>query len=341
MLEELINLESKRISDVIDFSNLKDKSILVTGAAGVVGVFLISSLKQVQQNLNIKIFAWTNNELPEYLKPTFEGCTVIIGDITDSTNFDNLPHFDYIIHAAGYGQPLKFVRNKIKTIQINTDVTTRLFSYLKPGGSFLFISSSEVYNGLESANLTENLMGNTNTDHFRSCYIEGKKCGESICHAFMQDGFNVKIARLSLAYGPGTRVDDERVINTFIKKGITNDSIELMDTGSAIRTYCYITDAVEMMWNILLHGKSTVYNIGGTSVTTILNLAEIIASLLNKPIHIPDINAPLEGNPKIVNISCDKYIQEFNKQNFIHLFEGVEKVILWYKILFNNESRNN
>jgi nucleoside-diphosphate-sugar epimerase len=337
-MSELIDTEAKKISDAIDFSSLSNKSILITGASGIVGIFLISSLKQVQKDLDINIYAWTNNVLPEYLKPTFEGCMVITGDITDPSNFNNLPHFDYIIHAAGYGQPLKFVRNKIKTIQINTDATTRLFDCLNPGGSFLFISSSEVYNGLESASITEDLMGNTNTDHFRSCYIEGKKCGESICHAFIQDGFNVKIARLSLAYGPGTRMDDERVINTFIKKGLINNKIELLDAGAAIRTYCYITDAVEMMWNILLHGKGTIYNVGGTSVTSILNLAKTIAQCLAKPVLTPDINTPLEGNPKIVNISCEKYIREFDKRGFVSLADGVEKTISWYKILINNES---
>ena len=333
-MSKLISEESKKISDVIDFTSLKDKSVLITGAAGIVGVFLVSSLKHVQESLNIKIYAWTNNALPDYLKPVFEGTTIITGDITDTENFNNLPQFDCIIHAAGYGQPLKFVRNKIKTIQINTDSTIKLFNHLNPGGSFLFISSSEVYNGLETASITENLMGNTNTDHSRSCYIEGKKCGESICYAFSQDGFNVKIARLSLAYGPGTRLEDERVINTFIKKGISDDMINLLDAGSAIRTYCYITDAVEMLWNIILHGKNNIYNVGGISVTSILDLARIIAQLLNKPIQTPNINTPLDGNPKIVNTSCERYIREFDKKGFITLSEGIEKTIGWYNLLF-------
>ena len=337
-MSNIIETEASKITDAINFAKLKDKSILITGASGLVGLFLISSLKRVQKDLNISITAWVNNEVPDFIETNFKNCNIIKGDITDIEIFKNLTQFDYIIHSAGYGQPIKFVKNKVKTIQINTESTTRLFNLLKKEGTFLFISSSEIYNGLETVNITEDMMGNTNTNHFRSCYIEGKKCGESICQAFAEDGYNVKIARLSLAYGPGTRRDDERVINTFIKKGLQNDSINLMDNGLAIRTYCYITDAVEMLWNITLNGRETVYNVGGVTTTSIVELANTIGKLINKPVQLPLVLQPLEGNPKIVNISCARYITEFNKTVFVSLKEGIEKTINWYKLIFNYEN---
>lgn len=332
-MHNIIHTEADKISNVIDFSKLKNKSILITGASGIIGLFLIESLKKVQKKFNIKIFAWINKDIPNYISPIFENCNIIKGDITDASKFENLPKFDVIIHSAGYGQPLKFIKNKIKTIQINTESTIKLFNILAEGGSYLFISTSELYNGLEKNNITENCIGNTNTDHFRSCYIEGKRCGESICNTYKENGVDVKIARVSLAYGPGTRNDDERAINTFIKKGIQNNSIELIDNGSAIRTYCYITDTVEMLWNILLHGKHVTYNIGGISVTSIKNLAEIIATNLGKSVKLPCNYNPLEGNPTLVNINCDRYMKEFNKTFFVSLDNGVEKTINWYKLI--------
>ena len=332
-MDSLINLEALKITNSVNFNKLKNSNILITGASGLVGLFFISSLKSIQPKLNIKITAWVNKEISPNIKNLFKDCTIIQGDITDVSNFNNLSKFDFIIHSAGYGQPLKFVKNKIKTIQINTEATTNLFKLLKKTGSFLFLSSSEVYNGLETMNITEDKMGCTNSDHFRSCYIEGKKCGESICFAFAQEGFDVKIARLSLAYGPGTQLDDERVINTFIKKGLKNDYIQLLDGGTSIRTYCYITDAVEMMWNIFLYGKNIIYNVGGISTISIYDLAENIGKILNKPIKLPETSIPLEGNPKIVNISCERYIKEFNKLYFINLKYGLEKTIEWYKLL--------
>lgn len=329
----LINLESKSVIEKIDFSPLLNKHVLITGASGLVGLYLISTLNLIKEKFNIKITAWTNKGIPKYLSPIFETCELIEGDITDTSKFSNLPNYDCIIHAAGYGQPLKFIKNKIKTIKINTEATNNLLEHLNKDGRFLFISSSEVYNGLEYDSITEDMMGSTNTNHFRSCYIEGKKCGESICHAFVDDGYNVKIARLALAYGPGTRMDDERVFNTFIKKGLMEKNIVLLDHGTSIRTYCYITDAVEMLWNICLHGRYVVYNVGGVSRTSIYDLAATVGKSLNKEIILPEFQQPLLGNPKLVNISCNRYLQEFNKTDFTHLNVGIEKTIEWYKSL--------
>ena len=332
---KLIESEAQSIVNTVDFTPLKNKSVLITGASGIIGLYLTAALKLVYKELNINITVWTNSKIPTYLQPIFEDCEIICGDITDMKKFANLPKYDCIIHAAGYGQPLKFVRNKIKTIKINTEATINLLNLLSDDGRFLFMSSSEVYNGIEQANLDEDMMGNTNTNHFRSCYIEGKKCGESICHAYVEANYNVKIARLSLAYGPGTRLDDERVFNTFIKKGLTEKNIILLDHGEAVRTYCYITDAVEMLWNICLHGKYVVYNVGGISRTSIYDLAATIGKSLSKEIILPERQQPLDGNPKMVNVSCSRYIQEFNKHNFVHLNTGIDNTIAWYKNLFN------
>lgn len=331
----IIEKESKEIIDKIDFTGLKNKSILITGASGLIGVYMISCLKQISKTHNIKIYAWIKNEIDKEFLSIFDDCYIIKKDITDQNSFIDLPNFDCIIHAAGYGQPGKFLDNKIKTININTISTINLFTKLNKNGKFLFISTSELYSGLDSENILETQVGDTNTNHPRACYIEGKRCGETICYSHISKDIDVKIARLSLAYGPGTKKYDHRVLNSLIEKGLKNDKIELMDSGDAIRTYCYITDVIEMFWNILLHSKDTLYNVGGKSKTTILDLAKLIGKNLNKEVKTPEINQELIGNPKVVNISLTKYINEFNKEEFKSLEEGIINTIEWQKFLYN------
>lgn len=330
-MSNIIQIESEKIVESIDFSKLKNTRILITGSSGLVGVFLISSLQKIQKELNVEVHAWVNSELPDYLTQCFNYCKIIKGDITNESTFNGLPQFDYIIHAAGYAQPVKFVKNKAKTIQINTTATNNLFNILKPTGTFVFISSSEIYNGIEQENIKEEMIGNTNTDNSRACYIESKRCGEAICYAYLEQGYNIKIARLCLAYGPGTRVDDERAVSSFIKNGIQKPVIRLLDGGESIRTYCYITDAVEMIWNITLNSKKVVYNVGGESHISILGLARMIGEYLNKQVVIPEVLTPLKGNPKIVNIDCQRYRDEFNKSQYIPFEKGIKQAIEWYK----------
>lgn len=332
---ELIIDDCKKIKDSIDFSWFKNKKILVTGASGLLGIYFVSTLKLIKDEYNIEIYVWVKSTLDGDILSFFEDCNIIQSDITDLEIFEKLPLFDCIIHSSGYGQPGRFLQNKIKTIELNSTSTINLFKILKPTGKFLFLSTSEIYNGLENENIDESLIGNTNTDHPRACYIEGKRIGETICYAHKEIGIDVKIGRLSLAYGPGTKISDQRVLNSLIEKGLTKDEIKLLDSGSAIRTYCYISDAVEMFWNILLYGKDTLYNIGGTSKVSILELSKLIGKKLSKPVILPENVSPLEGSPKVVNMSIEKYLKEFNKKKFVGIDEGLEKTIKWQKNLYN------
>lgn len=244
--------------------------------------------------------------------------------------FDRIPldgEYDMIIHGAGYGQPLRFTEDKIRTIRINTDTTERLFGYLKEGGKFLFISTSEVYSGAIPP-YQEDTLGTTTPEHPRACYIEGKRCGEAICIAYKEQGFDVKIARLALAYGPAN-LGDTRVLNQFIEQGLTGE-IRLMDSGTAVRTYCYVEDAVELMWKILTQGKGTVYNVGGFSTVTIAELAQEIGRIMGAKVVIPDAGTALGGSPQNVMLDMTRTLREFD-QRFTTLDKGLRKTISQYK----------
>ena len=343
---DLIIENGKLNTEKIDFSKLKNKRILLTGCTGLIGINLLSAIQLVKDTYNIEVFCLVN-KIPEYpFKHFFEGCFVVQGDLTnsDSINYllnifsENQYGVDYIIHAAGYAQPKKFTGNKLNTILVNTKTTLELFKLLNPGGTFLFVSTSELYSGINEENIKEDRMGSTNTDHSRSCYIDSKKCGETILYSFKEKGYNIKIARVSLCYGPGTKKDDCRVISEFVKKGILENKIDLLDTGESIRTYCYVSDTTEMLWNILFNGKDIVYNIGGISKVSILEIAKKIANELHCEVSIPEKNdKSLGGNPQIVNVSIEKYLKEFGNKNFIDINFGISKNVNWIKYFYEKK----
>jgi nucleoside-diphosphate-sugar epimerase len=228
---------------------------------------------------------------------------------------------------------MKFLSDSLTTIKINTHATINLLDSLKPEGKFLFVSTSELYSGNDTLNIDESQIGTTTPSHNRACYIESKRCGETICHSYRTSGYDVKIARLSLAYGPFTKLGDLRVLNSIIDKGLNNNIIELMDDGSALRTYCYITDVIEMFWNILLHGKDVTYNVSGFSNISIKGLAENVGQILDKKVIAPVSLDGLAGSPKVVNISSEKYINEFQKHSFVDMKHGLENVIEWMRYI--------
>ncbi len=334
---EIIRRDATAILKKIDFRELDGKTILLTGASGLVGTYFLATLRELQnKGMKIHIVAVVQSNFPEYLSYFGEHVHFMQGDLTSEKLLKSLPEADYIIHAAGYGQPGKFLENPVKTIALNTTSTIALFQKLKKDGKFLFVSTSEVYSGLETTPYTENMIGTTNTTHPRACYIEGKRCGEAIVNAERDQGVKAKSARLSLAYGPGTKRGDKRVINSFIEKAL-GGKIELQDRGEARRTYCYISDAVEILFHILLSGKEPVYNVGGTSTVTIAKLAQTIGALLKVPVIFPNTSAGAAGAPTDVRLDMTRVKNEFGKTDYVPLDRGVSRTIEWQKILYNSQ----
>jgi len=172
---DFLKKDIDRIIEKIDFSDLQDKKVLITGASGLVGFYLTQCVKRLQNELNISIYLSYKNLIPEYLKEYYDfPYTEIKEDIT--TIELKSKFFDVIIHSSGYAQPMKFLNDSLTTIKINTNATINLLDALTPNGKFLFVSTSEVYNGNDSLNITEDQIGTTTPSHSRACYIESKRC---------------------------------------------------------------------------------------------------------------------------------------------------------------------
>lgn len=342
LLVSIIEEDVKRILLNHDFQGLEGKSVLITGASGLLGMYFLASLRELALQGrgagSVTAVAQTQLVEPFISISSFKGARVVHGDLTDLSFTSGLGKFDFIIHAAGYGQPGRFMEDQVKTLKLNTATTLELFDLLALDGHFLYLSSSEVYSGLSSPPYKEGQIGTTNTTHARSCYIEAKRCGEAICNAYRANGINASSARLALAYGPGTKSGDHRVINSFIERALTQHKIKLQDMGEAKRTYCYISDAIEILWDILLSGTEPLYNVGGHSRVTIAELASKIGGYLMVPVEFPTNSVALGGAPNEVYLDMSLVESEFKKSRFVSFDEGLSRTIEWQKVLYAGDS---
>lgn len=339
LLISIIEEDARAVNAAVKLDQLAGKSILLTGASGLLGTHFLASIREFVQTSgkSLTVNAVVNSEATQTLRALldFSGALVLNGDLTDPEFLNKLDRYDYIIHAAGYGQPNRFMTDPVKTIKLNTVTTLSLFEKLKTDGRFLFISTSEVYSGLPNPPYNENQIGTTNTTHPRACYIEGKRGGEAICNAYRNAGVKAFSARLALAYGPGTKPQDRRVLNSFIERGISQKQIVLQDLGVAKRTYCYVSDAIEILFNIIFFGAEPVYNVGGVSRTTIAALAVEIGEILNVPVEFPKIAQEMGGAPEDVQLDMSLVEAHFKKSKYVSLNVGLAKTIAWQRALYD------
>ena len=319
------------------FSFFKNKDVLILGGSGIIGQYFIAFFLLLLKTSDAPraITIAYKNTLPEYLNFLKKNKKIkFIKNNISSFKKDQYGAYDCIIFSAGYGQPSKFLERSIETIQLNTSSLRSFILRLKKGGKFLYLSSSEIYNKNSKKNISEKDIGRTNTDDPRACYIEAKRCGEAIANIYKKNhGLDIKIIRLCLAYGPGARKEDGRVLYQFIERSLKYSLLQIKDSGSAIRQYIYITDAIKMMLNIMLYGKNTTYNVAGKKKITIAQLGKKIGKILKIPVQLKK-RKNLLGAPNKISLSIKKYEKEFGKQKMTTIDEGLKKTSDWHKLYF-------
>jgi UDP-glucuronate decarboxylase len=327
--------DSHYLLNKLALPNLDGSRILLTGSSGLIGKnilnFLDTLLKSAKFSFSVDALSMNSiGDQHEY----HQNIEFKRGDLSLGLQNFNLTSYNYIIHAATYGQPGKFTSKPLETLSLNGPLVMALTQHLDSKGTFLFLSSSEVYVGSESTPNVETELGKISVENPRAAYVYGKIFGEvALLHQKAQ--FKVRIARIALSYGPGTRLGDSRVLNQLIYRGVTEGKVELADAGNALRTYCYVRDTTEMLLNILFWGKSEIYNVGGSSTISIRELGEEISKILCVPFSYPTTSVNYLEAPTQVELDTSKYRNEFGELDLMQLPLGLRRTIMWQEnVLF-------
>ena len=296
LLENKLYLEDikKLASEKIDYNKLKDSSILVTGARGLIGSFLIDTIMYMnkENNLNCHVYAMgsTDAGLKRFEEYTDNNLfTYVIQDV--NSEFDIQYKIDYIVHLASNTHPVQYATYPISTILTNVVGTKNLLDYATKCNCkrFLFASSVEIYgqnkDGIEL--FDENYSGYINSNTLRAGYPESKRCGEALCQAYKEEKkLDIVVARIARSYGPTIKKNDSRAISQFINKALANEDIILKSEGLQNCSYTYVYDAVFGLLTIPFNGENgEAYNISyPESDIRLCDMAELIAKYANKKV---------------------------------------------------------
>ncbi len=340
-MDKIIEQDCREYLGRMDLSPLKGKTVLITGANGLIGTYLIYMLhlSNLEKGTEINIEAVSRSSPNQALREIFSNGYIFLStDMNLPDSLDKLQKADFIIHGATYAQPGKFLRNYLDTMHLNTVVTERLLQKAKADKAcFLFMSSSEVYGEPDAGNIPtlEEFPGLCSPVNIRAIYSEAKRMGETLCFAYKNyENVNAKIARISMTYGPGVSAGDERVLAQFIRQALSNKEIVMLDNGSKVRTFCYISDCALMLLNIMLYGTELVYNVGGKENITIRKLAEEICAITGSKLSAQENSGQVAAekvkiSPQQVQLDISRVCSEFGLDNFKPMSEGLKRTIEW------------
>lgn len=292
MRNTFIEEDLKSITDSnLPWEKLEGKNILITGANGFIPAYLVETILYLNEKRlknKAKVFALVRNKEKALKRFAFyknrTDLVFIVQDVIEPINLKEDIHF--IIHAASQASPKYFATDPVGTMNANVIGIYNLLKYAKNRDieSFLFFSSGEVYGNIEisETKINESMYGYLDPMDVRSCYAEGKRAGETMCISYhKQFGVPVKIVRPFHTYGPGMRLDDGRVFADFVSNIVNYQDIKMKSDGSAIRSFCYLSDATSGFMTVLLKGDDAqAYNVTNPTATTrIYDLAKTLVEL--------------------------------------------------------------
>lgn len=339
----LLDSDVNEIAERIETKHkLEGKTILMTGARGFLGRYFIDVIRKINLDYSknpIKFIGIdnliTSGELGSSVCED-ENIIFIEHDVIKTLEIKDKP--DYVIHAAGIASPHYYREYPLETLDVAIDGTRNMLELAKSNNSkFIFFSSSEIYGDPHRENIptSEDYRGNVSTLGPRSCYDEGKRVGETLCHIYQTNfDVNTNIIRPFNFYGPGMQEKDFRVLPNFgsrIKAGL---QLKVYGHGKQTRTFCYITDAIVGLFKVIIDGKNgEVYNIGNPNPEiSMIELVERIKKVLGPEIEYEIIDYPEtypsdEPSRRCPNIQ--KAREQIDYNPCVNLDEGLRRFFQW------------
>ena len=346
---------------------LSGNKILLVGGAGFLGYYFVKSILYWNQNylhcgspISITVLDNFSRGRPRWLADLSKSKSleIIEHDITKKLP-NSLTGYTYIIHAASIASPTFYRLHPLETMDANVNGLRNLLEYTKESNltgeivkGFLYFSTSEIYGdpSPEFIPTPESYRGYVSCTGPRACYDESKRYGETLSVIFAQKyKLPVKIVRPFNNYGPGLKITDKRVIPDFARNIINGEDIVIYSSGSPMRTFCYIADAIIGYYKVLTKGISgESYNIG-TNDTEIsisdlaIHMATLSKNLFNYSGSIVSKNNDdpkyLVDNPNRRCPDIAKAMRDLNYNPQVVLTAGLEKSLQWYYDINDSISR--
>jgi nucleoside-diphosphate-sugar epimerase len=301
--------------------------ILVTGGAGNIGSALIERMIADEKNFVVIVDDLSTgllSKLPPAEKTNWKFIRADVNHLPDISSVMHSYNFDYVFHLAAVVGVQRTQENPVSVL--NDIEGIRNILNLSKNSSVkhvYFASSSEVYG--EPVELPQN--EHRTPLNSRVPYAVVKNVGECFFRSYWQEyHLPYTIFRFFNTYGPNQSTDF--VIARFLEAALKNRDITIYGDGSQTRTFTYVEDTIQVLYEIFEKKLlvNDVINIGSDQLIKIKDLASLIIKLTgsaSKLIHLP----PLKEGDMTRRQPDNSKMREILKKDLITVEEGVKRMV--------------
>ena len=307
------------------------KKVLVTGAAGFVGLHLVEAL--LKRGLKVRGLDNFMCSRKEGLSPFLKRMEFVEGDIRDRDDVRKAMNgVDAVFHLAAIRSVVKTVEDPLLAHEVNATGTLLLLDCASKAGvkHFIFASTSAVYGATRAIRQKED--GEILP---MSPYGIAKYAGEQYaCYHFQQTGMPSTSVRIFNVYGPRQNPESKYslVIPGMLSRILAGERPVIDGSGRQSRDFVYIGDILEAFLRILGNPKAygKVYNLGSGRTTSIKTIAETLLALSGSTLK--SLRGPRRpGDPERTCADISNIRKELGWKPRVSLREGLRETVKWAK----------
>ncbi len=320
-------------------------TLLVTGGMGFIGSNFVRYVLNNDHQLkviNVDKLTYAGNasnleNIEEKFGDRYKFYRADICDLNAISRIFSKESINFVINFAAESHVDRSITDCSTFCETNFFGTQVLLSTAKNNNvtKYLQISTDEVYGSLnfEAPPFTEDSPLKPNNP-----YSASKASADLMVLAFFKTyGLAVNITRCSNNYGPYQF--PEKLIPLMINNALKDEKLPVYGRGINIRDWIYVKDHCEAILKVLLDGEvGEIYNIGGNSEISNIDLVKKLLEFLNKPKDLITFVKDRLGHDLRYAINYSKIKSELNWEPKIKFEEGLKMTIQWY--LDNNEWLN-
>jgi len=306
--------------------------ILVTGGAGFIGSNFIRHLMSSHPGykiVNVDTLTYAGNldnlrGIDTDLRYKF-----VKGDICDSNLINTIlekHEIDTIVHFAAESHVDRSIADASVFVRTNVLGTHTLLDAARRHAirKFIHISTDEVYGSIPEGSFKE-------TDILTpSSPYSSSKAGSDLLALSYFTTYNlpVIITRCTNNFGPYQY--PEKLIPLFVTNLIDGKKVPVYGTGKNIRDWIHVNDHCRAVDFLLHKGKTgEIYNIGGGSEKTNLEITEKILELLRKDESMIEYVTDRPGHDFRYSLDCSK-LRSLGWKPGYSFEEGLQDTVTWY-----------